>query len=57
MSLRRAQSVVNYIIQRGIPRRRVVAAGYGETEPITSNESALNGRDVNRRVEVKILSK
>jgi outer membrane protein OmpA-like peptidoglycan-associated protein len=57
MSLRRAQSVVNYLIQRGIPRRRVVAAGYGETEPITSNESALNGRDVNRRVEVKILSK
>ena len=57
ISRQRAQSVVNYLVKKGIAKRRLVAEGYGETQPIASNESALNGRDVNRRVEVTILSK
>jgi outer membrane protein OmpA-like peptidoglycan-associated protein len=57
ISRQRAQAVVNYLVKKGIARRRLVAEGYGETQPIASNESALNGRDVNRRVEVTILSK
>jgi peptidoglycan-associated lipoprotein len=33
LSLRRAQSVVNYLIDKGIARDRLVAKGYGETTP------------------------
>ncbi|HJZ40299.1 MAG TPA: OmpA family protein [Bacteroidales bacterium] len=35
LSRRRAQSVVNYLIEKGIPRDRLVAKGYGETQPKT----------------------
>lgn len=57
LSQKRAQSVVNYLIKKGIPKRRLSAVGYGFTQPITTNDQELNGRDVNRRVEVKILRK
>ena len=33
LSLRRAQSVVNYLIEKGIPNDRLVAKGYGESTP------------------------
>lgn len=33
LSLRRAQSVVNYLIEKGIARDRLVAKGYGESAP------------------------
>jgi peptidoglycan-associated lipoprotein len=33
LSLRRAQSVVNYLIEKGIARDRLVAKGYGESVP------------------------
>jgi peptidoglycan-associated lipoprotein len=33
LSLRRAQSVVNYLIEKGIARDRLVAKGYGESSP------------------------
>jgi peptidoglycan-associated lipoprotein len=35
LSLRRAQSVVNYLIEKGIARDRLVAKGYGESQPKT----------------------
>jgi peptidoglycan-associated lipoprotein len=35
LSRRRAQSVVNYLIEKGIPRDRLVAKGYGESQPKT----------------------
>lgn len=57
ISQKRAQAVVNYLVRKGIPKSRVTAAGYGDAQPIATNEAALNGRDVNRRVEIKILSK
>ncbi len=33
LSRRRAQSVVNYLIEKGISRERLVAKGYGESQP------------------------
>jgi outer membrane protein OmpA-like peptidoglycan-associated protein len=60
LSQRRAQSSVNYLIQRGISPDRLVAKGYGENKPIARNTNPdgtdnPRGRDKNRRTEFKIL--
>ena len=54
LSQRRAQSVVNYLIKKGISRNRLVAKGYGEENPIATNETE-EGRQLNRRTEFKVL--
>ncbi|MGC9331870.1 MAG: OmpA family protein [Bacteroidales bacterium] len=54
LSQRRAEAVRNWLVQRGINGNRVDAKGYGETQPIASNNTA-KGRQKNRRVEVRIL--
>jgi outer membrane protein OmpA-like peptidoglycan-associated protein len=56
LSQMRAQSVVEYLVQNGVVKSRLVAQGYGETRPIASNDSD-DGRQLNRRTEFKILSK
>jgi len=60
LSQRRAESAVNYIIQRGISPDRLVAKGYGELRPIARNTNRdgtdnPEGRQRNRRTEFKIL--
>ncbi len=56
LSDRRAQSVVNYLVQNyGIDINRLTAKGYGKTMPIADNSTA-EGRALNRRVEFVILS-
>jgi outer membrane protein OmpA-like peptidoglycan-associated protein len=57
ISHQRAQAVINYLTQKGISPHRLIASGYGDTQPVTINSRAINGQDVNRRVEMKILSK
>lgn len=54
LSTNRANTVRNYLISKGIAPERIVAKGYGMTEPIEDNTTA-EGRAVNRRTEVKIL--
>jgi outer membrane protein OmpA-like peptidoglycan-associated protein len=54
LSERRAQSVVRYLVAKGVDRGRLVAAGFGEERPIAPNKTAL-GRAKNRRVEFTIL--
>ena len=53
LSQRRAASVQNYLISRGVQRQRVLAGGFGETRPIAPNNTEL-GRAQNRRVEIVI---
>lgn len=53
LSRLRAQSVSNYLAQEGVNATRFNIMGYGESQPIASNESA-QGRSLNRRVEVAI---
>ena len=51
LSMRRAESIVEALIKRGVPRKRLVAKGYGESKPAASNDT-LSGRAQNRRVEL-----
>jgi outer membrane protein OmpA-like peptidoglycan-associated protein len=51
----RANSVLNYLVTKQmIDRARLVAKGYGESQPIASNETR-EGRERNRRVEFHII--
>lgn len=50
LSQSRAESVREYLINKGIDSRRLTARGYGETRPIDSNRTSA-GRANNRRVE------
>ncbi|MES2514218.1 MAG: OmpA family protein [Bacteroidota bacterium] len=56
LSQSRSQSVVTYLIGKGISADRLVAKGYGETVPVATNDTDA-GRQENRRTEFKILSK
>lgn len=56
LSQARAQSVVDFLIGKGIRKERLVAKGYGETVPIATNDTD-EGRQQNRRTEFKVLSK
>ena len=49
----RANSVMNYLISKGVPSTRMTARGYGMTMPIADNKTKA-GRQKNRRVEFKI---
>ncbi|WP_086933194.1 OmpA family protein [Agarilytica rhodophyticola] len=51
LSLRRAESVKNYLIKKGIKDSRLVVAGYGEGRPKTLSKDS-KARAQNRRVEV-----
>lgn len=55
LSEKRALSVLNYLIEKGISKDQIISKGYGETMPIASNETE-EGRAMNRRTTVKILS-
>jgi outer membrane protein OmpA-like peptidoglycan-associated protein len=53
LSESRAGAVENYLVEHGIKDTRVTTKGYGETQPLDSNESEA-GKQKNRRVEVAI---
>ncbi len=60
LSQRRAESAVQYLVQRGISPDRLIAKGYGEERPIARNTNPdgtdnPEGRQKNRRTEFKIL--
>lgn len=49
LSQRRAQSVVAYLVKKGVAAERLTAQGFGETAPIADNRTN-KGRAANRRV-------
>lgn len=55
LSQQRAESVVRYLVSRGVDESRLEPRGYGPTQPLVSNETA-RGRERNRRVEFRVLS-
>jgi len=54
LSFRRASAVRNYLVDSGISKDRISVVGLGESEPIDNNLTE-EGRDNNRRVEIKII--
>jgi outer membrane protein OmpA-like peptidoglycan-associated protein len=54
LSERRAASVYDYLVEKGVSQNMLEAIGYGETMPISDNYT-LEGRRMNRRVVFKIL--
>jgi outer membrane protein OmpA-like peptidoglycan-associated protein len=55
LSRRRASSVGTFLAAQNVAVSRMQAVGYGEVQPIASNETA-DGRQQNRRVEVAIFA-
>ena len=53
LSERRAKTVRNYLIRYGVAEDRLIAVGYGESQPVADNATA-EGRATNRRVELRI---
>ena len=55
LSERRANSVREFLIKRGIDGKRIFSHGYGETHPVADNLTPA-GKRLNRRTEITILS-
>jgi outer membrane protein OmpA-like peptidoglycan-associated protein len=57
LSQKRAEAVKDYLTKKGIDTRRIRAVGYGKSKPLASNDDEDDGRELNRRVEFKVLQK
>jgi outer membrane protein OmpA-like peptidoglycan-associated protein len=54
LSQARAETIVKYLVSKGIKPGRLQAKGYGATQPVAENETE-KGRQLNRRTEVRVL--
>ena len=54
ISRQRAKAVLDYLVEQGVNPNKISYSFYGSTRPLVSNET-LEGRRINRRVEVEIL--
>ena len=54
LSQRRADAVVNYMVEKGVDINRLSAKGYGQSKPVDSNDNS-EGRASNRRTEFEII--
>ena len=53
LSQQRAESVMRYLVSKGVPAANLTARGYGPDQPVADNRTAA-GRSANRRVELRI---
>jgi outer membrane protein OmpA-like peptidoglycan-associated protein len=60
LSQQRAEQIAMFLFRKGIPKKQVVAAGYGETTPVNECRNGVkctsSQHQANRRVEFKIVS-
>lgn len=56
LSQNRALTCYNYLVTKGIDRTRISHAGYGETQPLATNDT-VEGRAMNRRVAFQLFVK
>lgn len=52
ISQKRADAVRNWLIENGVVKDRVIAKGYGESQPLATNDNEREGRELNRRIEI-----
>lgn len=55
LSERRARAVAEYLLNFGLSSDRISFKGFGETNPIASNDMEKGGRALNRRTEIEIV--
>lgn len=55
LSEKRAKSVADYLKTQGVSSSRLITKGYGESQPLTENDTEM-GRQKNRRVELAIIA-
>ncbi len=55
LSKERAQSIIDFLVDKGVEKSRLKANGYGQERPIASNDDEKEGRELNRRIEVRVL--
>ena len=54
ISQKRANSIKAYLVEKGVPEKRITAKGYGETAPVSENFTE-EGRTRNRRIEIRMM--
>jgi len=54
LSVKRSEEAKNYLIRKGISKRRILTHGFGKQVPVAPNRTS-EGRRLNRRVEINIL--
>jgi outer membrane protein OmpA-like peptidoglycan-associated protein len=60
LSQKRADAAVNYIVKKGIDKKRITAKGYGETQPVNKCTDGVSCTEeeyqMNRRTEYKVIA-
>ena len=54
LSKKRAQKVVDYLVDGGVDSKRLKAIGFGNTKPIFKDPQTEEEKEANRRVEIRI---
>jgi outer membrane protein OmpA-like peptidoglycan-associated protein len=55
LSKQRAANVKKEMVKKGISSSRIQTKGMGSTQPLASNDQETEGRELNRRVEFKVI--
>lgn len=55
LSVRRAESVFRYLVNRGVAPERLRIEGHGKSRPVATNDTE-QGRSQNRRVELRVMN-
>lgn len=53
LSDKRANSVKDYLVSKGVDQNRIITTPFGSTQPVATNQTA-DGRQLNRRVEITL---
>ncbi len=56
LSGKRALAIKNFLVEKGVDARHIETSGLGSEFPLVSNDDELDGREINRRVEMVIIS-
>lgn len=57
LSVNRAKFIYKYLISKGIDKSRLSYQGFGKTRPLRVHEFTQEDQDMNKRVEIRVLSK